>query len=179
MLGLKSTLTNSGSSRAAALTTSSSSSSRLGSSVLLDSMDQTLLLHLTSLQANQLEDLANVLLPHLTVDPRAGGSSSAPTPPAGPLTTSEVGETTAMLLEPLDVSNTMEYGNTQPRQLKDKVRVYSVLSSCVTRSWQLASCYVRYCNYQCCGSGPAFILVGCIRIRIGNTDPGPDPGGLI
>jgi hypothetical protein len=124
MLGLKSTLTHSGgggSSRAAALTTSSSSS-RLGSSVLLDSMDQTLLLHLTSLQANQLEDLANVLLPHLTVDPRAG-SSSAPTPPVGPLITSEGGET-AMLLEPLvDVSNTMEYGDAQPRQLKDKVRV--------------------------------------------------------
>jgi hypothetical protein len=125
MLGLKSSLTNSGGSRAAALTTSSSSSSRLGSSVLLDSMDQTLLLHLTSLQANQLEDLANVLLPHLTVDPRAGGSS-APTPPVGPLTTSEGGETAAMLLEPLvDVSNTMEYGSgdAQPRQLKDKVRV--------------------------------------------------------
>jgi hypothetical protein len=124
MLGLKSTLTHSGGgSRAAALaTTSSSSSSRLGSSVLLDSMDQTLLLHLTSLQANQLEDLANVLLPHLTVDPRAGGSSSAPTPPAGPLTASEGGET-AMLLEPLDVSNTMEYGDTQPRQLKDKVKM--------------------------------------------------------
>jgi hypothetical protein len=135
MLGLKSTLTHSGGggggSRAAALTTGSSSS-RLGSSVLLDSMDQTLLLHLTSLQANQLEDLANVLLPHLTVDPRAGGSS-APTPPAGPLTTSEGGEGAAMvggsmLLEPLvDVSNTMEYGGTQPRQLKDKVRV-SVVS---------------------------------------------------
>jgi hypothetical protein len=86
-------------------------------------MDQTLLLHLTSLQANQLEDLANVLLPHLTVDPRAG-SSSAPTPPVGPLITSEGGET-AMLLEPLvNVSNTMvEYGDTQPRQLKDKVKM--------------------------------------------------------
>ncbi len=31
--------------------------------------------------------------------------------------------------------------------------------------------------FQCCGSGPgsAFILVGWIRIRIGNSDP--DPGG--
>jgi hypothetical protein len=87
-----------------------------------------------------------VLLPHLTVDPRAGGSS-APTPPVGPLTTSEGGETAmvggSMLLEPMvDVSNTMEYGDTRPRQLKDKVRVNSVLSSCATRSWQLASCYV-------------------------------------
>jgi hypothetical protein len=44
--------------------------SRMLSSSVLDSLDQNLLLHLSSLQANQLEDLENVLLPHLTVDPR-------------------------------------------------------------------------------------------------------------
>ena len=47
---------------------------------MLDSLDPNLLLHLSGLQANQLEDLENVLLPHLTVDPRVTSSSVAPSP---------------------------------------------------------------------------------------------------
>jgi hypothetical protein len=40
----------------------------------------------------------------------------------------------------------------------------------------LDTCHI---DRQCCGSGSAFILVGWIRIRIriGNTDPDPNPGG--
>ena len=49
------------------------SGSRLGTSVL-DVLDQNLLMHLNNLQANQLDDLENVLLPHLTVDPRTQDS---------------------------------------------------------------------------------------------------------
>ena len=41
---------------------------------MLDVLDQNLLMHLNNLQANQLDDLENVLLPHLTVDPRTQDS---------------------------------------------------------------------------------------------------------
>ena len=112
LLGLKSSLTSTGGSNRAA--GHIGSSGRLGSSGL-DSMDQTLLLHLSSLQANQLEDLANVLLPHLAVDPRAG--SSVPSPPPASAAMSE-----DLLLEPLDDSNNMEYGGSQPIHHREKVR---------------------------------------------------------
>ena len=76
-LRLKSTDTISSSSRTAAA--AAGGSGRIGSS-MLDSLDPNLLLHLSGLQANQLEDLENVLLPHLTVDPRVTSSSVAPSP---------------------------------------------------------------------------------------------------
>ncbi len=103
-VGLKATATLScHSSRTAAPAGGSGggASGRIIISSVLDSLDQNLLLHLSGLPANQLEDLENVLLPHLTVDPRVASSSSTPPPAAAGVASISDGD---LLLEPIAVS---------------------------------------------------------------------------
>jgi hypothetical protein len=76
---------------------------------------------------------------------------------------------------PSSSSSSHLLSKTDPRPSSDPSQLYQVpyRTYGVLRTSRYRSLLVTECSKQCCGSGSAFILVGWIQIRIGNTDPDP------